>query len=227
LGEKQIVQDPPEGECCPSVFCSPDQLLECSNVSTPVCGPNQHLKFQELYGCLRQVCECVPLSECPSSVHSDPLIGEKYVLNETGCCPHWTRICVPEECPAKPECPTFYDLIGVPGSESNCCPEFQCTPPKDGCVYELGDGEVKKFEVSDTWSDGPCTHCRCDVDTFTSDPRPLCALQSCTPTTSTDYVLRPERLPNKCCPNYIRTACKQGDQEYQVLHFYIKSFNFN
>ena len=134
LGEKQIVQDPPEGECCPSVFCSPDQLLECSNVSTPICGPNQHLKFQELYGCLRQVCECVPLSECPSSVHSDPLIGEKYVLNETGCCPHWTRICVPEECPAKPECPTFYDLTGVLGTEGNCCPEFQCTPPKDGCV---------------------------------------------------------------------------------------------
>ena len=32
---------------------------------------------------MRQVCECVPLSECPSFVHSDPLIGEKYVFNET------------------------------------------------------------------------------------------------------------------------------------------------
>lgn len=64
------------------------------------------------------------------------VVGAKYVVNDTGCCPFLERICLPNECPGKPECPQFYETELAPGSETLCCPNYHCAAPKDVCIYE-------------------------------------------------------------------------------------------
>lgn len=110
----------------------------CPDVPVPACGQDQVLRFQDIDGCLHQVCDCIPFEECPpmDTIAANPLVGVKYVVNTTGCCHHLDRICVSEECPPKPDCPLYYEMELKASWEELCCPEYQCNPPKDVCIYE-------------------------------------------------------------------------------------------
>lgn len=128
LGQTRTVIPAAEGECCPSVVCTYTETnSSCTNIITPNCGRDQVLQFQNVNGCMRQVCECIPQSECPpmdSPVVSSS-IGEKYVMNNSGCCPFWERICDVSECPSKPDCPPYYETEVAHSSEDSCCTIYQ------------------------------------------------------------------------------------------------------
>ena len=245
LGEQRHVIDAPADQCCPSVVCTPPtaEELDCpANASTPACGEHQKLVVQQIAGCLYQICECVPLSECPplddssSSSSGGPfivLVGEKYVTNTTGCCPRWDRVCVPEECPEKPACPKFYERAVTAASRDLCCPEYYCQPPADACVYQHQHQQhqhhhpkaTKRYGVEATWSDGPCVQCRCHRDDFHSAvPRHICEEQACPEIVDDDYVLEARNVSQQqCCPQYVRTACKQDDRVHEVLYRFLLS----
>lgn len=123
------------------------------------------------------------------AIASNPLVGVKYVVNTTGCCHHLDRICSPEDCPEKPDCPPFYETEMKSSWEELCCPEYHCVPPKDVCIYEhtfekdahkspskdkpkkpgiktvgkrsvqYRDSLVKQYAINATWKDGPCLEC--------------------------------------------------------------------
>ena len=139
--ERTIIQ-PEEHECCPTVKCTKEENLvtkkPCPEVPVPRCGQYQVLRFQNIDGCPRQVCECIPFDECPpmDTPAANPLVGVSYHVNTTGCCYHLDRVCSLDECPPKPECPPFYEIEVKASWEELCCPEFSCVPPKDVCVYE-------------------------------------------------------------------------------------------
>ena len=122
----------------------------CPEVPVPTCGHDQVLQFHDINGCLHQLCECIPPDQCPplDSAAANPLVGVKYVVNTTGCCHHLDRICVPEDCPSKPDCPPFYETEMKSSWEELCCPEYICAPPKDVCIYEHTHGPEEVHKTS-------------------------------------------------------------------------------
>lgn len=144
--QRTIIQ-PEENECCPTVKCIQEENLvtkkPCPEVPVPTCGQDQVLQFHDVDGCLHQMCDCIPFEQCPplDSPAANPLVGVKYVVNTTGCCHHLDRICMPDECPPKPECPPFYETELKSSWEELCCPEYICSPPKDICIYEHTYGQ--------------------------------------------------------------------------------------
>lgn len=227
LGQTATVIEALPGQCCPTVLCTASQLrLECPETTTPECAEDQQVQYQEVGGCLRGVCECLPPSQCPTVEQPVPLVGEEYVLSRRGCCPQWTRVCHAEQCPTPVECPAFYERSVVAGSTvSGCCPEYQCLPPSDACVYEhlhltrKTAFVFRRYDINATWSDGPCKECRCVADTQSSPagaPRTRCVQQTCPTIVDEDYALALTVDPLQCCPTLVRSACKQADREYQV-----------
>ena len=231
LGQTRQVIAAAEGTCCPSVVCtSPPENVTCPEVATPICGQDQHLVFRDVDGCPHQICECVPLSECPTIEDVEAAVGEKYVIKKTGCCPHMERICVEEECPAKPTCRKFYTASIVKGTEHQCCPDYECAPPSDACVYEFKyesdkgskktskttpTKSIQQFKINETWSDGHCVTCECFMDN-NNKANFACAEPMCILPKDEDYVYEVKASSPGCCPTHHRTACKQADKTYKV-----------
>ena len=150
LGLRRQVVDPKPGQCCPTVVCLPPESLNIrkitcpANTSAPQCGKDQTLTYQEVSGCLRQVCECIPAADCPRLTPPAPQPGQRYEVNESGCCPYIETICVPDKCPSKPDCPPYYvaQLDTATTSNNSCCPRYVCSTPKDVCIYEHREYEI-------------------------------------------------------------------------------------
>lgn len=144
---KRTIIQPASGVCCPSIKCELEEesLIKqpCPELPVPICRDHQMLIYQEVNGCLHQLCDCVPSDQCPKiePISANPLVGVTYIVNSTGCCPRLERICNQDECPPKPECPPFYEIEVKNSWEELCCPEFQCVPPKDVCIYEHTHGQ--------------------------------------------------------------------------------------
>lgn len=133
LGQVRTIIPADEGECCPSVVCSFSETNNsCPNIISPNCGRDQVLQFQSINGCMRQVCECIPPSECPPM---DPMdspvvsssIGERHVVNNSGCCPFWEKICDVQACPSKPDCQPYYRPEVAYSSDNACCTVYEVT----------------------------------------------------------------------------------------------------
>jgi hypothetical protein len=66
------------------------------------------------------------------------------------------------------------------------------------------------------WKDGSCLKCRCILN-GNKEAVAKCISQCLAPVDADDYVLDEISVPNECCLQYTRTACKDGSKTYRVI----------
>ena len=172
--------------------------------------------------------ECVTYECLPGQV-------ERHVGNTTCCGPSIVCECNADDCPPAPQCAPFWRLVEErPASAGQCCPQYRCLPPEGVCIYHSKngagggakgskgskDGSVASYAVNQTWSDGACVDCRCEDDEFAdTKASAVCQKRRCSESSDDDYVLTPVPIDmdsEQCCPLLVRTACKDGNNIYQV-----------
>lgn len=246
----EVVEVPGTGDdCCgPRKKCRVVPTEDCPPVVKPKeeCGYGQRHKLIEAPGvCPQYACVCVESKDCPDvelPKDSDLKPGEEWILDDSGCCPRYKTECT-DLCP-EIECPEFYEPVEKPLLSGQCCPEVECEPPTDACIYEniyivdatgfqksvalptatkkggrpqLPEPEKKLYKVGESWEDGLCLKCQCTLDS-TSKPRHTCTEQTC-PTIDThpdrgQFQLDSLLVPGQCCPDIVRTACID---DYEVI----------
>lgn len=222
-----------EKDCCAKYLCIPKTVTTmmpfCIEPQIPECGYGQIIKaFVDSDGCKKFICECVPSSECPIlneiSLEVDQLQpGFIQVTNTSGCCPKFMTICDPQTCPLAPSCPEYHELkIDI---KNACCNIYKCDPPKDLCLYNIKfESKIEMTEhivakkLGEQWMDGKCTSCICESSE--KGPKPTCFTTECLrimdhPDIS-DFVVEEILIEDKCCPNFKRTACKDGNKIYNI-----------
>lgn len=222
-----------EKDCCAKYLCIPKTVTTmmpfCIEPQIPECGYGQIIKaFVDSDGCKKFICECVPSSECPIlneiSLEVDQLQpGFIQVTNTSGCCPKFMTICDPQTCPSAPSCPEYHELkIDI---KNACCNIYKCDPPKDLCLYNIKfESKIEMTEhivakkLGEQWMDGKCTSCICESSE--KGPKPTCFTTECLrimdhPDIS-DFVVEEILIEDKCCPNFKRTACKDGNKIYNI-----------
>jgi hypothetical protein len=251
-----------EDDCCQKYICVPSPTLlptevPCPEVQIPLCRDDQQMQSSvNAQGCTEFICACKPcelLEERTQDVASeiDPSLlldvtqndrpqflhrGHGWVqVNDTrGCCAHLKWVCQLESCPKPKPCQDYYKLHELPVAKGECCPSFECEPPKDICLYEyhfisdVSGGErprstedifISPKEPGSHWNDGPCRTCTCEK-TAAGGPHSVCKVQNCfdllTEQETTNYEMEKVPVPNQCCPSIVRTACKDGDTVYKV-----------
>lgn len=219
-GWKQLMLEE-KGECCPIYKCVPEPTQppphQCPETLLPECGPDQSNKMQTgPDGCPKFICECKPTDEC-KPIETIPLeAGEKLITETTGCCPVAKIICDKSRCPAKPiKCDnpffTVHELI--PKKPEQCCPEFECKPPADKCIVEIG-GAKKLLNLGETLpTTDPCIMDKCirepDGSLTMEGLLQDCLVSSCDP----GFTLIVE--PNQCCGKCVQVKCVHGEKIYE------------
>lgn len=223
-----------EEECCAKYVCVPKPIVDtpCDEPQQLECGYGQIKKLTaDINGCQKFICQCLPENECPSleseliSLDASPLVpGYVKVTNTSGCCPRLDVVCKPDTCPKALECPKYYRTREIQDPNS-CCPRYECEPPSDICIYDVGSENELTTEkttiskkIGEEWKDGLCKTCRCESSEI--GPVAKCTRTVCPNVQNhfdiNDYVLEEILLKDQCCPTYERLACKDGDGVYEV-----------
>lgn len=218
-----------EERCCPKYFCAPKPTTPtiCVESQEPECGFGQTMKvIIDADGCHKFICQCLPVNECPIFDNFTNEVeqlqpGFIQIMNTSGCCPRPTKICDPRTCPPVPDCPDYYNAITTMLVDS-CCPNYDCVPPKDVCLYtsneDQGISQVVTKKVGEKWKDGKCKTCVCEISN--DSPKANCLFMECSNMSAhpdvDDYVLEERILDDKCCPIFERIACKWKDKIYNV-----------
>ncbi|KAF6208904.1 hypothetical protein GE061_014646, partial [Apolygus lucorum] len=218
-------------ECCPKHTCVPEPPpgAICPEPVQPQCGFGQILKLEmSENGCQDFICQCMEKADCvdvTGELKAPRALGMVATLDETGCCPKVVVTCQVDTCPKPPSCPQHH--VAVKRDTELCCPSYRCAVPEGKCVYEMSytagltGGERPRLAMEmenilkstgDTWNDGPCRICECELDGNSK-----CTLSTCSPPPESEhYVYEPEQVNKKCCPIYKRTACKVGTAIYEI-----------
>ena len=222
-------------DCCAKYICVPKSVTTVAPFCTeesqiPECGYGQVTKIStDSYGCKKFICECVPPEECPVLNDITPEVEELepgfvQVTNTSGCCPKSIAICDPKTCPSVPSCPEYHELK-TDTKRDACCATYECVPPKDLCLYnvesqskiEMSEHIVAK-KLGEQWTDGKCTSCICEPSE--NGPKPKCFTTECLRAVDhpdiSDFVVEEVLAEDRCCPDFERTACKNGDKIYEV-----------
>ncbi|XP_026667953.1 hemocytin isoform X2 [Ceratina calcarata] len=223
-----------EEECCTKYLCMPKTFTTvppfCEEPQIPECGYGQTIKVStDSEGCKKFICECVPQSECPILNDINTEVeqlepGFVKVMNMSGCCPKLMTICDSQTCPSAPSCPDYYELKSDV-KRNTCCASYNCVPPKDLCLYNMeSENKIEMSEhivakkFGEQWMDGKCTSCICEPSE--KGPQAKCFTTECLKAVDhpdlADFVMEEVVLEDKCCPNFERTACKDGEKVYQV-----------
>ncbi|XP_031828807.2 hemolectin [Nomia melanderi] len=226
-----------ETDCCTKYVCIPSIVtteapLCTEEILMPECGYGQITKVTTgSDGCKKFICECLPPSECPSlneisSLDVDVLLpGFVHKTNTSGCCPRLMKICDINSCPLPPMCPEYHELRSLT-LENACCSDYKCIPPNDLCLYNITTD--KKLELSEKviarkigeqWMEGACTSCTCELSDE-GTPKPKCSTTKCLQVADHpdvfDFVVEEVYQKDECCPSFERSACKDGEQVYNV-----------
>ncbi|XP_050428341.1 hemocytin-like [Adelges cooleyi] len=231
-GFKSVKDETKSDECCEQYKCIPEEnrVQNCTDIIMPVCAEDQIVKMELTpNGCKRFICECIPRDECLQSTPDNDvelLPGMVNVINNQGCCPSFKASCVPETCPEPKPCDLYYEQIKIENHQ--CCPQYKCELPNNTCIYEYEwiasneGGERKRNnnekavilkQLIDTWEDGPCRSCFCDVDS----KKGMCNKLECSPSPSnSEYVMAAKMKYGQCCPTYKRESCIHQGTVYNV-----------
>ncbi|XP_033644021.1 kielin/chordin-like protein isoform X1 [Asterias rubens] len=144
---------------------------------------------------------CCPQFDCEDvGSHCVDKEGNKYAEGEK-----WKDGCAQCECLTgfshickSTSCPIYEVLEGSvckvrPGTEEDCCPQYDCEEVESHCV----DKEGKKYADGEKWKEG-CVDCEC------SNGIPSCKLIPCAlfmPPEGTQCKVRPG-TENDCCPQF-------------------------
>ncbi|XP_026826604.1 hemocytin isoform X2 [Ooceraea biroi] len=218
-----------EEKCCAKYLCVPKPTAPtiCVEPQELECGFGQMMKaITDADGCHKFICQCLPISECPTFNELTNEIeqlepGFVQVMNTSGCCPRPTKICDPKTCPPTPDCPDYYNVTANIHAD-DCCPTYECVPPKDICLYinseDQNNQRVMAKQIGEEWKDGKCKTCVCENSY--DGPKLNCLITECPNmyehSDVNDYVLEEILLDDKCCPTFERTACKDGNKTYNV-----------
>ncbi|XP_043601962.1 hemocytin isoform X2 [Bombus pyrosoma] len=230
-----VVVNRTEESCCTKYVCIPKTVTTVApfcieEPQIPECGYGQTVKVSvDSDGCKKYICECVPLSECPIlnevALEVEELEpGFVQVTNTSGCCPRSMTICDSKTCPAAPSCPEYHELKSDVKWDA-CCATYKCVPPKDLCLYNVeSESKIEMSEhivakkLGEKWMDGKCTSCICEFSE--TGPTPKCFTTECLKAVDhpdiSDFVVEEVLVEDKCCPNFERTACKDGDEIYNT-----------
>ncbi|XP_037900754.1 hemocytin [Glossina fuscipes] len=211
-----------EDQCCPRYACVPEPKLPppdvCLEPIMPVCGPGQFRKQKTgPDGCPQYICECKPKEDC------DPLepvgylkYGQTVVKEEIGCCPTQKVICDKTTClPKPPKCGMEFYEVYTKQEPDDCCPSYECGPPKDLCIVDYGPGKKFTKKIAEKWIDprDPCKHEMCaygpNDSTQVITTTDICE-KKCLK--GFKYV---NADPIKCCGECIQTACLHHDVLYE------------
>ncbi|KAJ8683257.1 hypothetical protein QAD02_019049 [Eretmocerus hayati] len=232
---KAILVTGTEIQCCPKYICVPDETASslCNEAQQPECGFGQSLKTSvDSNGCQNFICQCVSDEECQHLVGNETvsetgLLEPGYVmtLNNSGCCPRYTKSCQPDTCPTPPSCQQFYNPI-LKTDSSSCCPKIVCEAPSNLCLisssldHNVIEEQTLAKKIGETWEEGKCKTCVCTDRGNGSLPLPICSIKECLSSAdhpdSRDYVLKTIESKEQCCPIFERVACKEEDKIYQV-----------
>lgn len=211
-------------ECCPIFKCIATNetkpiAIKCENATIPMCADNEVLKnVLSANGCPRLVCKCIPYEECPQLVGYDLKPGESISTDTTGCCPLHKIVCDKHKCPPKPDkCELiFYEVNIVPSLQvDECCPKFECHPPKDACIAKMRNGTKTLKQVGDVWT----TSNACLTERCTYGPNGQTEimedLEKCPP-----VICQPgwklKKIPEQCCGVCEQTECVFDGLTYSV-----------
>ncbi|RXG62289.1 Hemocytin [Armadillidium vulgare] len=248
--EGYVIEEVPDtfDECCGfQKTCKIKPLTNCVEPLKPSedCGYGKRLKLIEAPGvCPEYACVCVDPEDCPAlelPKKEDLKPGEEWVLESKGCCPRYVPSCT-GECPS-PDCQEFYEPFEKPMLEGQCCPEYDCVPPQNACIFEpqyvvengyerpLKDEEKtekKLFQVGEKWMEGLCIECECSLNTE-NKPVTKCLRKTCTKIEEHPdrkaYVLKEIPVPNTCCPKIDRISCIDDYEEFKENETYIDPIN--
>lgn len=72
-------------------------------------------------------------------------------------------------------------------------------------------------QPSEEWNDGPCHTCRCEGR---GPYQAICPAKQCTSIIDDDYVVEEKTIYGECCPEYVRTECKDNGKIYKVGQYH-------
>ncbi|KAG7205161.1 hypothetical protein KM043_018256 [Ampulex compressa] len=230
-------------ECCPKYLCVPKMTTTVTPLCTEEipqldCGFGQIKKVSiNIDGCHKFICECLPMEECPlfNEVTLEAQVlepGVTQIMNTTGCCPRPALICNIENCPEPRACPSYYERKIITESDA-CCPTYRCVPPIDKCLFTVPPDIALKTEeyviakeIGEEWKDGKCKTCLCE--NTEEGPSIQCFTMECMNMEEhpdfLDFVLEEVLLETKCCPGFKRSACKNGNEVYNVGETWVPNF---
>ncbi|XP_050525527.1 hemocytin [Daktulosphaira vitifoliae] len=223
IGYKSVKDEQNSDECCDVFKCIPEEnvVQNCTDIIMPVCAKDQIVKMElSTNGCKKFICECIPRDQCHSTLPDQDvelLPGMVNVMNYQGCCPTFQAICRSDTCPDPKPCDMYYKKINI--DNHSCCPHYKCELPNNTCIYEYEwiasaeGGERKRYndektvdlkQNGDTWEDGPCRTCLCDMNSR----KGICNKIECPSSpVSLNYVIIAKFKYGQCCPIYKKEAC--------------------
>lgn len=216
-------------ECCPIFKCvatneNKPVAVKCKNATIPVCAEYEVLRnTADANGCPRLLCKCIPYEQCPPLIIHNLKPGESMSTDTTGCCPIHKIVCDKHKCPAKPDkCELkFYEVNTVPALETDqCCPLYECLPPKDACIVELKiENKTHKTlkTVGDVWTtSNACLTERCSYgpngQTEILQDLEKCSTVICQP----GWEMKTSQ--NECCGICEQTECLFDGLTHKVNH---------
>lgn len=220
LGFKQVKVVSNDIECCPKFKCVPEIVSGiCEEKSAPKCAEDQYVKMiVNDNNCTSYVCDCRPISECPTLVEMRPIqTGERIINDTNGCCTRQKIICDQSQCPSKPtKCEQeHYQIIQKPRNENSCCDEFVCLPPKHLCIINDKGKNINK-KLGEIWpTEDPCLKRKCVHSEDASISIIVNETETCTITGCPNgYKLEIPR--GKCCGECKQEKCIIDDKVFEV-----------
>lgn len=155
---------------------------------------------------------CAPLSDTNQGQQILE-IGEKIILNQTGCCPTLQTICDTKVCPKRPSsCPNKLAEIEV--IKGRCCETYRCLDPVDKCLIELGHEKLilnagefipDPFDI--------CLHHECKQEGERSIA--ITTQEICDENCPSGYIYK-ANTEGQCCGKCVRSACQLDTKFYHV-----------